>query len=286
MAGMSANAEKNISLMPKKTSDIVHPKGATQPLSVSDKGLKVSFDNTKSDKKYDFGRSPAPYWLYQSIGKSRSLDMENSRGIAVTVEGDGSNSVLHVWLGMKFARVYAIDIDFTGKRTIEIPNGEACQNRIEYNNMKTTTGFRYNMYVDRFGAYLTEVPAGKKAGVAILDIRTLHEDHEAGLTDPALILNGVKASVSGSIPYNHYIVYPGGPQAKVYNSTWNFVQDLPVNLEGEYRAVQGKNTFSIETASSANTWVSSRIKVQDLGGIMRIKKPAGSGSVNAVKRPE
>lgn len=280
MAGMSATAEANLAFMPKKADDIVNPKGVAQPLGFDDGKLTLSFDNTRSneDYVYYYGTArdyPRAHWLLQSLGHSKTVDMTGSRGLAVTVEGDGSGAVLFVTLGTSFPRVYAIDINFTGRRTIEIPNGEVCNNRYGYDAYKTITAFGYEK-VDRVGAVLHKVPAGKKAEVKILDVQALREDRNTGLIDPGLTLNGIKVVVNGTIPYNHYLVYAGGSNAKVYDANWKFVKDLPVTAEGKLEATHGSNTFSVSAPASPNAWLSSRIKVEDSANRITIQKPKGA----------
>lgn len=53
------------------------------------------------------------------------LDLTAHRGIGVTVEGDGSKSLLCISFGKPRPRDYVVPIDFTGERTFQIPCGEA-----------------------------------------------------------------------------------------------------------------------------------------------------------------
>jgi hypothetical protein len=133
MAGMSHKNPGNVSVMPTKAVDIVNPKGAEQTLSFDDDNLVVAYDNSGSAKPYEYYARNATvgHWL-------RSVDMSNSRGVAITLRGDGSGSTL-VLSTDGFPRMYAVDIDFVGERTIEIPNGEACNNREGWDTFKSGT---------------------------------------------------------------------------------------------------------------------------------------------------
>jgi hypothetical protein len=104
----------------------------------------------------------------------------------------------------------------------------------------------------------------------------MNEDRTTGLINPVLTLNDTKATVQGTIPYNHYLVYAGGAVAKVYSPNWKFVKDLPVTDAGALNAVKGNNTFSVSAPQSPNAWLSSRIKVADTENRITIQKPKGA----------
>jgi hypothetical protein len=105
-------------------------------------------------------------------------------------------------------------------------------------------------------------------------IVAMKEDRDAGLIDPVMTLNGVKATVTGTIPYNNYLVYKGGAKARVYDPNWNFVRDLPVTGRG-FEAKKGNNAFSV-ASKSPDTWLSSRIKVEDTANRIAIRKPTAA----------
>jgi hypothetical protein len=268
MADMSSGKPENVSLMPASGDEIINPDDAEQTLAFDNGRLKLAFDNSQSTESYEYyaRNDTVGHWL-------RSIDMSKSRGVAITVKGDGSGSTLVLSTG-GFPRMYAVDIDFVGERIIEIPNGEAVNNRDGWNifGAGTITQFDYAR-VDRFRLFLHKVPAGKRANIEITGIEAMNEDREAGLVDPVLTLNGRKASVAGTIPYNHYLVYSGGSDAEVYDPNWNFAGKLPVTGPG-FSAAHGDNTFSVHSAPSQDTWISSRIKVEDAAGRISIPKPA------------
>jgi len=99
------------------------------------------------------------------------------------------------------------------------------------------------------------------------------EDHDIGLIDPILNLNDSKVTITGSIPYNHYFVYKGGSEGKVYGPNWKFVRNLPAAAEVTLIAKHGDNTFSVKAPKSPNTFLSSRLKVKDSENVITIDKP-------------
>ncbi len=301
MAGMSKGDSKNISLMPKSADMIINPKqvggpkkvprGAVsgpQALGYENGKLIVSYDNSKSSQIYYLWDRNTPlvgHWFYKSLsGGSKTLDMNNSRGIAITVNVPEGQSVERGVLAFAtdggFPRTYVVNLDFVGQRTFEIPHGEAANNSatwLSYDPLNPTALISASHYKsDLFRAYITGLPAGKRTRVEIINIEAMKEDRTTGLIDPVLTLNGAKAAVKGTIPYNHYLVYSGGASAKVYTPNWKFVKDLPVTSEGDLKAVKGNNTFSVSAPQSPNAWLSSRIKVEDSANRITIAKPKGA----------
>jgi hypothetical protein len=269
MAGMSHGNPGNVSVMPTKAADIINPKGAEQTLSFDDGDLVVAYDNSESARPYEYYARNATvgHWL-------RPVDMSSSRGVAITVRGDGSGSTLVLSTG-GFPRMYVVDIDFVGERTIEIPNGEACNNREGWDIFKSGTITQFNYAkVNGFRLFMHRVPARKKARITVSRIEVMKENRDTGLIDPVLTLNGVRANITGTIPYNNYLVYKGGAKARVYDPNWNFVRDLPVTGRG-FEAKNGNNAFSV-ASKSPDTWLSSRIKVEDTANRIAIRKPTAA----------
>jgi hypothetical protein len=56
------------------------------------------------------------------------------------------------------------------------------------------------------------------------------------------------------------------------------VQNLPLAAEGDLEAVHRDNTFSVNATQSSDTWLSSRIKVEDTANIITIAEPDGFDS--------
>ena len=271
MANMSSDKPANVSLMPASIDQVINPDGAEQGLTYDEGVLELTFNNSQATESYayDTREDKVGYWL-------RSVDMSESRGVALTITGDGSGSTLVFSTG-GFPRMYAVDVDFVGERTIEIPNGEVVNNREGWNIFEcgTITQFDYSR-VDRFRLFLQRVPAGRQAHIEVTAIKAMNEDRSAGLVDPVLTLNGVKARVAGKVPYDHYLVYCGGSDARVYDPNWNLTGKLPVRGPG-FSARCGPNSFRIMSTKSQEAWISSRIKVEDVTARITINKPTGKG---------
>jgi hypothetical protein len=278
MASMTTGNPENLSLMPRSQDHLENLGNHPQNLRFEKGGLTLTLDNSNSSVEayvnWKKDGQQLPRWLAQSVLGTRDVDMSQRRGIAITIEGDGSGSQVVFSYGASFPRCFVVDVDFVGKRTFEIPNGDMMNNRYDWDCFaaQSITSFGYGG-VDRFYAYFKRVPAGRKASVRILDVRTMAEDQETGLIDPVFTLNDSRVKVQGTIPYNHYVRYPGGASAKVYNKDWFFVKDVPVTVEGEFVARKGANRFGVSAPKSPNTWVSTRTKVKDIENIITIQKP-------------
>ena len=242
LPGMSATNANNVSLL------------ATSPLSFT------NATNTYS-------------WSPSAAGLSSPFNMSASRGVAITVNGDNSGSVLAFHIG---GRDYALKVNFSGTQTIEIPNGEASWYRAD---IAETTDTGFNGTADTFnyanvnslGLSLRYVPNGVTPNISVSAIKTMLEDQATGLINPVLTLNGNSVAVAGTIPYNSYLTYSGGASAQVYDANWNYKNSLAVS-GATLTAVNGANTLSVMATNSPNAWMATRVKVSGTPWV--INKPS------------
>jgi len=212
-------------------------------------------------------------WSPSAAGLSSPYNLSASRGVAITVNGDNSGSVLAFHIG---GRDYALKVNFSGTQTIEIPNGEAVWYRADLAN-STDTGFSGTADTFNYanatslGLSLRYVPNGVTPGISVSDIKAMKEDQATGLVNPVLTLNGNSAAVVGTIPYNNYLTYNGGSSAQIYDQNWNFKSSLPVT-GANLTAVNGANTFSVTATNSPNAWMATRVKVSGTPWV--INKPS------------
>jgi hypothetical protein len=204
---------------------------------------------------------------------SSALNMGTNRVVAITVTGDGSGSDLVFNIGGNGSfppiggRYYAVTVNFTGTETIEIPNGE-----VEWNRA-TNTGYGYPQSqnigtfsyanagsIGSFSLFLGYVPSGASPNIQVSSLQAMQEDQTTGLVNPTLTLNGESVSISGTIPYNDYVVYSGGSTASVYDANWNFLETLPAS-GSTLTADNGLNSFSVSAPDSPNAWMAVRVKV-------------------------
>jgi len=282
-AGMTTGHKENLSLMPNRKSDVIFPGGATQTTKFEDGKFTLSVDNSTSPEDYHYiyrGRAGEHnmHWLGESLGFPEKFALSEKRGMSITVNGDGSGAILVFSLTHGWPRSYGVVIDFVGERTFEVPTGEYINSRAYWDVHDGCVITASNYSAHQMSLYLYRVPAGKTATVEVLDIQAMFEDRDTGLIDPVLQLNDSTATVTGTIPYNHYLVYSEGASARVYGPNWHFVKEVPVVVKGKFEAQSGNNDFSVSAPKSPNTWLSSRIKVEDTANIITIAKPAGFDS--------
>jgi hypothetical protein len=194
--------------------------------------------------------------------------MTHCRGIALTVIGDNSGADLVFSLGN---RQYVVPVNFSGPRTIGIPNGEVFWYKSGYGFNAATSGSYDYSGVSRFQLFLGRVPASVTANVQVTAIQTMQEDQTTGLVNPIMTLNSQSVQVSGIIPYNNYLTYAGGATAQVYDQNWNYWTNLPVS-GATLTAVNGNNTFSVSASNSPNAWMATRVKVS--GTPWPVNKPS------------
>lgn len=256
---MSQGNLDNIDLMPAY-SDISLPTSGAQAVSNVGGAIEIAVDNSAASSDYwsAAGITESAFWRGVHLG-NRFVDMEYARGVAMTVEGDNSGAELVFTAGY---RDYVVTIDFTGTKTIEIPNGEASR-------YKSGFGFRFDTSkptdystVSSFRLYLGYVPSGVSSAVKVHAIEAMDEDRSIGLVNPVLSLNTQSVSISGTIPDDCYLSYEGGATASVYDADWNFIETLGVTGSG-LQATAGLNDFSVSTATSSNIWLETRLVVED-----------------------
>jgi len=235
--------------------------------------LNVSAVNTTGKTVIFTPAGNQSYWNYKVSGTATALDMSQYRGVALTVTGDNSGADLVFRIiasGFNqdtggFGRDYVVPINFTGTKTIEIPNSEVMWYKTsygfgdDYSTCGTNTDYTS---ITGFSFYLGKMPAGKSATVKVSGIKAMKEDRSIGLVNASLTLNGNAAYVAGTIPFNNYLVYSGGNKAQVYDANWHYKMDLTVGGPTITAVTGSNNTFSVTTGNSPNTWVSTRIKVK------------------------
>ena len=279
LPGMNAADSQNVSMMPASSGSgaIIHPVGAVQPYSLSNGVIDLTASNTTS-KAIAFTPGIQDYWNFP-------INMSAKRGIAFTVTGDNSGAqlVLKIKNGGssfdagQFSCDYVMTIDFTGQRTIEIPSGEVMWHRKNpygfWSDYSTVGGFGYSS-VTGCQVYLGRVPANTTASVQISAIKAMKEDQTTGLVNPVLTLNGNSVSISGTVPYNHYLIYSGGGTAKVYDGNWHFMTNLAASGATLTASTGSNNAFSVAASASPNTWLTTRMKVSGTPWV--IDMPAAS----------
>ena len=180
-------------------------------------------------------------------GWATLLDMSDARGIGCTVTGDGSGAVLVISIGEHHKRDYAIPIDFTGTRHVEIPSGEVAWGHSKWGWRWAATKFDYSR-IRKVQAGFGTVPPKTHAKVTVSNIRPLRQTakHLQDLT--IKVGAGRELIVPGTIPSGHYLWYKGGDTVGLYDLNWNKIRDLAVRKQS-FTFPTGALTATLSAAS-------------------------------------
>lgn len=215
-----------------------------------------------------------PRWTAELPRKPlpRALDLSKHRGLGLWVTGDGSGAALVIQLHAGNARDYVVPIDFTGRRWIEIPNGEVAWRLRDWGwRNGTEKSFRYDN-VREISIGLGYLPARADCHVEIEGLRALREI-EPALIDPAFTLNGNIVHVSGTIPSGHHFILPLKGPCLTFDPNWKPGPALA--RSGELHGPSRKADFTFQ-APEPSGWL-------ELG----VQKPGGSIPVNpSIPQPD
>jgi hypothetical protein len=202
--------------------------------------LRLEAENAGDRETWEFKALPS--WGVR-------VDMTIRRGIAMTVDGDGSGAIL---LFQVPGRDYVVPIDFKGPRVVEIPNGEVAWADGRWGwRMETKSAHYGRVGWCRLGfGYL---PPRTRASVTVEGLRALAEIPVV-LTDPAIRVGSGTLKVKGRVVSGQILAWEGGPSAAVYDENWNRVRDLPVEAR-DYVMPSGGSTVSVAAAAPAAPWL-------------------------------
>ncbi len=219
-------------------------------------GLRITFQNS----------SPKPYALINFHGDNLpwykvSTDITGARGLGMMVTGDGNGAVLTVRTSGNGTRDFAVTIDFTGRRYIEIPTPEACWANGSLMWVPAYKRYRNN-HITKVSLGFAALPAKTDASVLVEDIRFLPE-LASDLRNPVIHVGSGTLKVDGVIPTDHYLWYWGGDSLGVYDLNWNLKKTLDVKLE-DYKAPTGYHPVRItHDEGNLNPWLETLFFVHD-----------------------
>ena len=179
-----------------------------------------------------------------------SVDMSRRRGLSLWVTGDRSGALLLIKLAH---RDYVIPVDFTGRKYIEIPNGEVSWARGDWGWRMETKSAQYA----RVGAVeigIAQLPAHGQATVRVEQLTALGEI-PAALDHPVLHLGAGELEVKGVVKSGQFLQYSGGSHARLYDENWHEQGQLKVKRH-DFTVPTGPVTASVTAAASAQVpWI-------------------------------
>jgi hypothetical protein len=159
-------------------------------------------------------------------GWQRQFSMASGRGIGLEIDGDGSGAIVLLQLHGRGIRDYVVKVDFKGRRTVQIPSGEASWADGDWGWRFGAKHFDYSQvrYVSLgFGM----IPPRSMPRVRISGLRPLR-DVPSKLVRPVIRIGAGSLTVDGDIETGCYLRYDGGDTATVYDRNWNTLRTLPV----------------------------------------------------------
>jgi hypothetical protein len=198
--------------------------------------LEVSLDNL--NKEEIFQQEGFPSFAFQG-------NAQTARGVALTVTGDGSGAFLVVQVGPN--KDYVIPIDFTGRKDIFIPIGEAARTTGRW-------GMRYHSRHAGYGGIGTvsigfgRVPANTAPKVLIENLRIVGEK-PSSIRNPVIHAGAGTLTIEGEVKSDQYLWYQGGDSVGVYDLNWHQLATLPVKREN-YEIDKGISEFWIDGESA------------------------------------
>ena len=151
-----------------------------------------------------------------------AVDMTRRRGLGMWVTGDNSGALLLVELG---SRDYVVPIDFSGRRYVEIPNGEVSWASSAWGWRMETKSTDYSN-VRRVKIGFGELPPGGQATVKVEQLTALGEIPVA-LEHPVVHIGAGQLRVRGDIASGQFLQYTGGDKATLYDENWRQRAELP-----------------------------------------------------------
>jgi hypothetical protein len=172
---------------------------------------------------------------------SIDADLSLRRGLGMWVTGDHSGALLLIFIG---SRDYIVPIDFSGRRYIEIPNGEVSWARADWGWRMETKSNNYGR-VRQVKIGFGQLPPNTTATVKVERLTALGEI-PAVMQNPVVQIGSGQLQVRGSVPVGYFLQYDGGDSASLFDENWKPEGNLPVEKTNAVLPT-GTVTISIST---------------------------------------
>ena len=227
----------NLTSLQPKASEIQHQRYST--FQQEGEALVVTADNPTGEDR----------WIEEGLPSWRkSFSMKNTRALGMEVTGDNSGAVLVFQVRGRGIRDYVVKINFTGKRTIIIPNGEVAWANGYWGWRFEAKHFEYGQagQIDLGFGY---IPARSHPRVKLENLR-LVPANASRLASPVIKAGAGRLRIAGEIETGQYLQYSGGGTATVFDKNWNRMNELKVTAT-DYVMPQGYAPVKIETPDGA-----------------------------------
>lgn len=190
---------------------------------------------------------------------SRQLNMVRRRGMGMWITGDNSGAVLVVQIP---GGDYAIPINFSDRRYIEIPNAQVAWSMGAWGWRMGNKRPRYEG-VDWIKLGFGLLPAKSRATVRIEGLSALHEI-PVDLRQPNLHLGDQVLHIDGIIASGQYFTWDGGDTAKIFDANWNLISEVSTSTN-DFTAPTGEFSYSFTAEGDAPLpWLEVQLMTRDI----------------------
>lgn len=176
-----------------------------------------------------------------------TLNMTRRRGLGMWVTGDNSGALLLVKLAR---RDYVVPIDFSGRRYVEIPNGEVAWASGDWGWRMETKSADYSK-VRTVHLGFGQLPPGGKAKVKVEQLTALGEIPVA-LKNPVVHIGSGQLRVQGVIGSGQFLQYTGGDKATLYDANWHQLGEFLVE-KNNYIMPAGQGAVTVTSEQTEPT---------------------------------
>ena len=226
----------NVLLQPLKAPS----KGPEGPTSIRFDGDALVLSASNDEARMWRETEKLPTW-------NIALNMVRRRGVGMWVTGDNSGALVLLKLGR---RDYVVPIDFTGRRYVEIPNGEVSWASSAWGWRMETKSTDYSK-VRSLQIGIGQMPPGRKTSVKIEQLIALGEIPVA-LESPVVHIGSGQLRVQGALGSGQFLQYTGGDKATRYDENWHQLGEVPVE-RNNYIMPTGQATVAVSSEQTAPT---------------------------------
>ena len=183
-------------------------------------------------------------------GGNTFIDMSAHRSVGMIIEGDSSGSIIVFQIP---GRDYVFTVDFSGKKYVEIPIGEAAWSDGNWGWRMGTWKWSDYSCVHKMCLGFGKLPANTSSNVKVLGLKALKE-RPTKLVNPVIHIGCGSLAIKGEIRNDRYIHYTGGDIVDIFDLNWNLLYKLPVEKR-DFEAIQGAQQVSITAEGECIPWM-------------------------------
>jgi hypothetical protein len=177
------------------------------------------------------------------------------------ITGDNSGAIFLLQAKGRGTRDYVVKINFTGKKTIVIPNGEAAWANGWWGWRMGSKHFDYGK-CGRIDLGFGYIPPGSQPRIKLENLRLI-PSQPSRLVNPVIQTGSGHVRITGEIETGQYLEFDGKGKAQVYDKNWNRVKELQATAALDYLMPHGYGPVKVEVpGGSPRPWLAVRYIVK------------------------